>query len=110
MAVFITKQGDLEPKIRSELSYDDGSLIGDMTGATVVFVYQPQAGGAVTRRNATVVSFTDYKITVEYQFVAGDVSSANHYNAEWEVTRSNGAIITFPKDGYIQFIVNPDLR
>lgn len=49
------------------------------------------------------------KAKVRYPFVEGDLATAGLYDAEWQVTYSDGSIGTWPKRGYQTVVVYPDI-
>jgi hypothetical protein len=58
---------------------------------------------AGTRRNASV--FDAVNGVVKYDWVAGDTETAGDFECEFEVTEADGALRTFPNDGYKLFKV-----
>lgn len=108
---FQIKRGDSEPRLRATLELPGGTPI-DFSGATVVLVLKPATGGgAATRRACTVVATTEHSAIVEYAWDASvDTVTAGTWRAEIEVTRNNGASMTFPRGGYFPVTVYDDLR
>ena len=102
---FTMKKGDTAPALRYRL---EPSTI-DLTGATVVFNMKASGGTAVVTRGAAVIVTATKTPTVEYQWSAGDTATSGTYNAEFEVTYSDGTIETFPRSGYIAGTIGDDL-
>ena len=47
--------------------------------------------------------------TVKYEWQPGDTDTEGFYDAEFEVTYSDGTVETFPNRGFITVIISPDL-
>jgi uncharacterized protein YaiE (UPF0345 family) len=106
VADFHLKQGDLLPKIRSTLTYSDGTAV-DLTGGSVVF--RMRLRGASTPKveaNATIV--TAASGIVEYTWTGTDTNAAGEYEAEWVVTLS-GSTFTVPNDKYLHISILANL-
>jgi hypothetical protein len=106
MIEFKIKRGDTSPALRMQLV-----PTVNLTGATVRFnmtgpfeaptkVVNRQVGGIVGLATAGVV---------RYDWRAGDTIKAGVYQAEFEITYSDGTIETFPNGEHIQVSVLPDL-
>lgn len=96
---FSIKQGDTAPAIVETLYNADGTVI-DLTGALEVALH-------VFKLDRTVIvdgigSVDDVDGVVTYQWVTGDTDEAGGFLREWQVTLSDGRIITVPndRDGY----------
>jgi len=104
--VFLIKKGDTSPGVLYAITPTDIIL----TGATVVFSMRKTLANTnkVDRASATVVTATGTP-TLGYDWQAGDTDTAGVFNAEFEVTYSDGTIETFPNDGYIVVRIDEDL-
>jgi hypothetical protein len=102
--VFTIKRGDTAPAIRYLL--DPSTVV--LTGATVRFKMRVRGWALVLDALATVVTATGTP-TVEYSWQPGDTATAGLYEAEFQVTYSDGGIETFPNAGFIQVRVNEDV-
>ena len=97
---FYIKQNDTAPAITATLY--ENSVAVDLTGATVKFHM-----GSIVDAAATVVSASEGK--VKYQWQATDTATVGEYNAEFEVTFSDGTIETFPNDGFLRIIITSEV-
>lgn len=98
------KQDDTWPPIRAILSDTNGPI--DLTGATVHFIMK---GLTVTVQGTCAIDNAAAG-SVSYAWATGDLAVADDYNAEWEITFSNGKIETIPNDGYKIVRVKADLN
>ena len=105
---FIIGKNNTLPEIQRQLTYDDGTLLPDLTGATVQFIYRSDAQGAASiTRTATIVSATN--VIVKYTWVAGDTVTAGNFYFQWKITYGSGAIISVPNLTWALFIVEDGL-
>ena len=87
--------------------YGDGIVV-ELPGATVRFEMRP-LGSAITTLDAAA-SIYDYDLgQVSYVWSASDTATAGLYEAEFEVTNTNGTIEKFPNNGYITVEVTDDI-
>lgn len=100
---FTIKQNDTSPAILATLQDADGNAI-NLVGASVKFNMRNVHGSsALVSASADV---TDAESgAVKYAWSVGDTSESGNMYAEFEVTYSDGAIETFPNDGYIDITV-----
>lgn len=107
MADFTIKQGDTKPEIRATLKDANGTAI-NLTGATVRFHLSAKVSGTVKVDSpATVISASEG--IVQYAWSTGDTDTAGVYNAEWEITFSDGSVQTVPNDGYDEVLIKAQL-
>ena len=104
---FNIKQNDTSPSIRATLKDGSNSAV-DLTGASVNFHMVSLEGVTVVDSAAVIVDPSTSGI-VQYNWVAGDTQTAGAYNAEFEVTFSNGKVETFPNDSYISVSIRAEL-
>ena len=80
----------------------------DLSGATVRFHMRKLGKGTVVVDGAATVTgaFTGQ---VRYAWSGSDTASIGTYNGEFEVTYSDGAIETFPNNGFISIEITDDL-
>jgi hypothetical protein len=93
---FKIKQNDTTPSIEARLR-DANDQIMNLTGATVKFSMRPRPAGTVKVDGATAVIVGDATNgRVRYDWTASNTNTADVFEAEFEVTFSNGKIQTFP--------------
>jgi hypothetical protein len=102
---FTIKRGDSSPAIRYALE----PATVDLTGATVRFQMRVRNGAMVLDALAAIVTETGTP-TVQYGWQTGDTASAGLFEAEFRVTYSNGAVETFPNQGFILIRISDDVR
>lgn len=104
---FVIKQGDTSPSIAYTLYRPDGVTIENLTGSTVKFVMasEDSIGTAKVKANAVIVNAVAGE--VRYDWATGDADTAGGFVAEWEVTRGDGSIETFPNGGYLPIAIIP---
>lgn len=102
---FIIKQGDTSPSIAYTLYRPDGVTAEILTGSTVKFVMasEDSIGTAKVKADAVVVDAITGE--VRYDWATGDTDTFGGFVAEWEVTRADGSIETFPNGGYVPIAI-----
>ncbi len=104
---FTLKQNDTSPQIAAILQDGDGTAI-DLTSATVRF--HMRKIGATTASTDAAATIVDADAgSVKYEWVAADTANAGSFQAEFEVTYTNGNVETFPNDQSIAIIITEDL-
>lgn len=103
---FYIKQGDTKPTITSDLRNADGIVV--LTGATVRF-HMIKRGALLPTVDAAATVVDPLTGSVEYVWIAGDTAVLGLYDAEWEVTFSDGKITTFPNTGHISIRIRGEL-
>lgn len=107
-ADFTVKANDTEPSIQATLT-SGGSPIG-LTGSTVKFILADKTSGAVkVNAAAVVVDAAAGIVRYDWDGVAGDTDTPASYQAEWEITDSDGGVRTVPTTTYITVDVLADL-
>lgn len=134
MDAFQIKQHDTQPSLAATLSDDNGPIVIP-GGAVVTFVMRKVADcGCGTSANNNGLSPGQYgycnppasQVTsapavnraavvvnaatgqVRYDWAAGDTSAPGEYSGEFKVSVSS-LVTTYPSEGYIPIIINPDL-
>lgn len=107
MSDITLKRGDRLPLLdRTLLDENDDAV--DLTGATVRFIMR--AYGATNPKISAAATVLDAPTgRVRYSWTANDTDTAGHYQAEFEVTFSNGRKETFPNDHHLTVDVVADL-
>lgn len=106
MADFSLKSHDRLPSIQATLSSGGSPL--DLTGAAVSFIMAPVKGG-VPKVNAAATVVTAGSGVVRYDWAAGDTDTPGSYQAEWQITWSDGRKQTVPTLTYHSINVLADL-
>jgi predicted dehydrogenase len=101
--IFHLKRGDTSPGLRYRL---DPAV--NLAGASVVFNMRQRDGGpTVLDRAAATIDPADG--VVGYDWEVTDTANAGRFEAEFEVTYSDGAVETFPNDGFIVVQIAGDI-
>lgn len=106
MGTFYIKQNDTSPPLRAQLN-DGDDLPIVLTGSSVRFHMRTLAGVTVVDAAAAIITPTNG--IVQYNWQAADTAAVNSYQAEFEVTYSDGTIETFPNNGYIRVEIIDDI-
>lgn len=77
-------------------------------GATVVFNMRHRDGGP-TVLDRVVATIDPSEGVVGYDWEFTDTANAGRFEAEFEVTYADGAVETFPNDGFIVVQINGDI-
>lgn len=104
---FFIKKGDTSPALLADL-LPAGT---DITGATaVVFSMRPRGSTTptVNRAAATIVTPTN-PARLRYNWTSLNTAAAGNFEGEFEVTRADGSIETFPNDGHIPISITGDI-
>ena len=104
---FYIKQNDTVPSLRAALENGSGTAV-DLTGATCQFHMRGIGATSVTV-DATAQIVNEATGIVQYNWVADDTDTVGSYQAEFEVTYSDGTIETFPNNGYIRVEITDDI-
>lgn len=104
MATDIYRKKSDTSKLRVTLIDDNGPI--DLTGATVTFTMTSTAGTVKVNKQACVVldqTVTANRGVVTYAFTSLQTNTTGKYYGEWQVTLSNGEVLTIPSapDPYV---------
>ena len=112
---FLVKQNDTRPRIRMYLKQGASGAVSaiDLTDATAVVFNMRLA----TNPNTVVVSRGAAEILtpataggVQYTFDASDTATVGQYQAEFEVTFSDGGVLTVPNgEDWIYITIGDDI-
>lgn len=100
---FVIKRGDTSPSLRYMLP-SDASLLG----AQVRFQMRRPDSDTVLDTPADIESVFEPAI-VAHLWASGETNDPGRYQAEFEVTYSDGAVETFPNSGFITVIIPEDV-
>jgi BppU N-terminal domain len=99
------KRNDTKDIISYTLTNLDGSVV-NLTGATVRFM-MGKGKNLVTNASATITNAATGQ--VQYTMSESDTLLSGIFNAEFEVTFSNGKVKTYPSDGYIMVKIQANI-
>lgn len=105
MAFFI-KQNDTSPAIKAFIKDSSESAI-NLSGADVKLHIKEVGGDTLLVKQMTIINAATGE--VQYQWITGDTSEPATYNAEIQVTYSDGKIETFPNNGYFTITITAEL-
>lgn len=101
------KSGDTALEFTDTLTVD--GVADDLTGSTVLFLMKRiRSPGTAYSLSASLV--TAASGTVSYVPGVGFPTDVGSYKQEWQVTYSNGKILTFPNDDYNVIEIVEDLN
>ena len=109
--VFVLKQTNTSPALRYALEPDNIEL----TAAEVQFKMRERTrkngirGDTVVDAPGRVVNGSNAPV-VEYAWQPDDAVKAGHYEAEFEITYSDGTVETFPNYGFIRVVVHENIE
>lgn len=106
--IFKSKRHDTasSPKPTFTLPSDLGWNLSE-AGITATFIARLPASTTPKISGAAVVIGP---ATVQYNPTAEDVDTIGTYDVEVEVVRANGKKLTLPTEGFLQWIIGPDLN
>lgn len=104
---FNIKQNDTSPALEATCLNEDGAPI-DLTGATSVRFHMRNATGTVVLDEDMLVDDATGGIVV-YVWDAADTAVVGRFQAEVEITFSNGRVETFPNSGYLEVVIIDDI-
>ena len=105
IATFHLKQNDTSPALLYRL---DPAV--NLAGASVVFNMRPRGGGeAVVDRAAASIEGDPSDGVVRYDWDAQDTAAAGRFEAEFEVTYTDGTVETFPNADFIVVNIMGDI-
>lgn len=104
---FTIKQGDTSPSLLANLVLPDKTP-AQLAGSTVLFHMRNSRGtGSTLVGSATIVNASAGQ--VRYDWDPADTALVGDYEAEFQVTYSDGKIETFPNDGFLEVSIPEQL-
>ncbi len=103
--VFYIKEGDTSPSLRYTLL--PAPIV--VSGATVRFSMRNRQTTVVKIDRAACAIVDGALGVVQYDWQTADTDTAGVYEAEFEVTYSDGSIETFPNFGAISVVIDADI-
>lgn len=108
MADFVIKRNDTSPGLQDTLLDPAGNVVDISGGSLVRFhMYAQDRTTLVVDASATIVDGPNG--VVRYSWETQDTANAGWYWFEWEVTRPDTTIETYPNSGYKSVKMDPDL-
>lgn len=107
MTTVYVKQNDTKPDIQVTINDDQGTAV-DVSGATIKFFMNDSTGTNKVDGTGSIVVAADG--TVKYEWGSTDLDTVGVYDAEFQITFSDGSILTAPSSGYITVVVGDDLK
>ena len=108
MARLVLKKDDLKPIVTATLTDASGDAIDLSTSTGIKFIMKsPSSSTAKVDSSAAIITATDG--TVSYTWTTGDTDTSGSYQAEFEVNWGSDVYQTYPAEGYMDIIINPDL-
>jgi hypothetical protein len=104
---FNLKQNDTSPSIQTTLLDGNGFPV-DISGNLGVTFHMRNSEGTVIIDTAATVVTPGFGI-VRYDWDAADTATSGTFQAEFEVTYSDGKVETFPNASYIEVIITDDI-
>jgi hypothetical protein len=108
MADFVLKQNDTRPVLDATLT-ENGTALNLTTATSVKFIMRQQGSLGSAKINTTAAFVNRTSGTVRYTWTSGDTDTIGSFNAEFEVTWSDGGVSTHPSNGYLTIDVQDDL-
>ena len=98
---FYIKRGDTSPALRYALE----PVVG-LVGASVQFQMRMRDGATIIDAPCAILEGS----MVEYGWSASDTAEAGLFEAEFRVTYADGAVETFPNNGFLKVRIAEDVR
>lgn len=109
MADFSLKQNDTWPPLEATLTDQDGPIdLSAALGVRLLLKGQRRTSPAIVAGLCTILDpKTDGNVV--YNWVPADTAVADLFNAEFEITWSDGSVQSVPNDRYFFVDIKPDL-
>lgn len=108
MTDFSIKRGDTEPAIQAQLQDDQGDAV-DLTNADSVAFHMEGDRETTPKVNASASIDDAANGEVSYSWDSTDTDETGTYEAEFQVTWSDGGTETFPNDGFLEVVIRDDI-
>lgn len=111
MADFTLKQNDTRPRLQRYITQTVNGATSpvDLTSASQVKLNARLTSAAAVVFTGVATMTTVSSAYLTYTFTAGQTATNGIYDAEWEITYSDGGIETVPNDGYFSIEIVDDL-
>lgn len=98
------KQNDTVSDVTRDLKDAFGAPV-NVTGASIVFSMRVKPKGSVKVSGAAGTVIDGGAGRVRYDLTASDTDTADTYEAEFQVTYSDGGVQSFPNDGHFDIVI-----
>ena len=104
---FTIKKGDTSPSIQSILK-DSAGVAVDLSGATVR-VHMKAVGASTLKVDEAMTVVNAASGIVRYDWSSSDTDTAGTYYVEFEVTKADNSVETFPNNGNAAVVITKSL-
>ena len=104
---FTIKKGDTSPSIQSTLKDAAGAVV-DIAGATVS-IHMKAAGSSTLKVDQPMTIVSAAGGVVKYDWTTPDTDTVGTYYVEFEVTKADNSIETFPNSANAVVVIAPSL-
>lgn len=101
------KRGDTDPPVRVQVTDAAGNSV-NLAGASAQFHMVDEDGTVVLDKPATIVNEADGRIN--YEWDDGDTDTAGTYEAEFEITKQDGDVQTWPNSWNLIVEIGKDIN
>ena len=98
---FVIKKGDTGPPIQVQCIDSNGTPV-DLTGATGLKFRMRNKRTGVSKINGDGIFVERSTGKIQYNWVTADTDTSDEFEAEFNMTLSNGQITSFPNNTYIR--------
>ena len=105
---FTIKKGDTSPSIQSTLK-DSAGVAVNITGATVK-IHMKEIGSSTLKVDQTMIIVDASGGIVKYDWSSSDTDTIGTYYVEFEVTKADNSVETFPNNGNAVVVITSSLN
>ena len=104
---FTIKKGDTSPSIQSTLK-DSAGVAVDLSGATVK-IHMKAIGASTLKVDEAMTVVNATSGIVRYDWSSSDTDTSGTYYVEFEVTKADNSVETFPNNGNATVVITKSL-
>ena len=105
---FTIKKGDTSPSIQSTLK-DSAGVAVNITGSTVK-IHMKAVGSSSLKVDQTMTIVDASGGVVKYDWSSSDTDTVGTYYVEFEVTKADNSVETFPNNGNAVVVITSSLN